>query len=131
MTMFMLDTNTVSYFVRGNPKTEQEILSRPISDLCISSITEAELLYGMAKRKQRDKVETAIHEFLMRVQSLSWGSSEAASFAAGRSSLERAGFALDSMDMLIAAHALSIDAILVTSDKAFSHVPGLRTENWA
>lgn len=131
MAMFMLDTNIVSYFVRGNPRTEHEILSRPMSDLYISSITEAELLYGMAKRKQSDKVETAIFEFLMRVQSLPWGSSEAASFAAGRSSLERAGFALDSMDMLIAAHALSVDAILVTSDKAFSHVPGLRTENWA
>jgi tRNA(fMet)-specific endonuclease VapC len=131
MAMFMLDTNIVSYFVRGNPRTEQAILSCPMSDICISAITEAELLYGMAKRPQSSKIENAIHEFLMRVQSLPWGRDEAASFAASRSSLERAGFSLDSFDMLIAAHALSVDAILVTSDKAFSHVPDLKIENWA
>jgi tRNA(fMet)-specific endonuclease VapC len=131
MTLYMLDTNTVSYFVKGNERVEKAIFSRSYSELCISSITEAELLYGIAKRPQALRYEKAIVEFLSRVESLPFASAEARFFANARSDVERKGRPLDLMDMLIAAHALSVGAVLVTSDQVFGYVDGLQLENWA
>ncbi len=131
MARYMLDTNTISYFVRGNERVEKAIFSRSYSELCISSVTEAELLYGIAKRPQALRYEKTIFEFLSRVESLPFASVEAQSFANARAAVERKGKPLNLMDMLIAAHALSVGAVLVTSDKVFSYVEGLELENWA
>ena len=131
MTRYMLDTNTISCFVRGNERVEKAIFSRSYSELCISSVTEAELLYGIAKRPEALRYEKTIFEFLSRVKSLPFASVEAQAFAKARADVERKGRPLDMMDMLIAAHALSVGAVLVTSDRVFSYVEGLQLENWA
>jgi tRNA(fMet)-specific endonuclease VapC len=102
-----------------------------MSDLCISSITEAELLYGIRHRPEATKIERMTREFLRLVQSLPWRHDEAFCFAVARDALDKKGKTLQSMDMLIAAHALSVGAVLVTSDKVFSYVDGLQVENWA
>ena len=127
----MLDTNTISYFVRGNPNTVREIVSRDHSSLCISVIAEAELLYGIERNPAATRVARVIQEFLARVESLPWTSQESGCFAVTRTKMELSGKSLQLHDMLIAAHALSLGATLVTSDAAFRHVPDLAIEDWS
>jgi len=130
MTRYMLDTNTVSYFVRANPNVTSVMLARNYSDLCISSIVEAELLYGVERAPAATRIANVVREFLARVESLPWTSQESACFAVTRTRMERVGKSLELHDMLIAAHALSLGATLVTADAAFRHVPGLAVEDW-
>lgn len=131
MTLYMLDTNTVSYLVKGRLDKERRFKVNRIADFCISAITEGELLFGVMRRPGADRLEQLIRQFLARVETLPFDSETAGRFALLRVEMQKTGKSVDSFDMLIAAHALSVDATLVTSDKAFSHVPGLRTENWA
>jgi len=128
---YMLDTNTISYFVRGNARVAKSIVSYDYSRLCISTIVEAELLYGIERNPAATRVGKVVSEFLARVDALPWTSQEAACFAVTRTRMERSGKSLQLHDMLIAAHALSLGATLVTSDGAFRHVPGLAVEDWS
>ena len=131
MTRYMLDTNAISYFTRGNDNVQRAILARDYSELCISSIVEAELLYGIERNPRSTRVARIVREFLSRIESLPWTSQEAGCFSITRTRMEAVGKTLDLNDMLIAAHALSIGATLVTSDRAFRHVPGLDIEDWS
>ena len=131
MTRYMLDTNTVSYFVRANPNVTKAIFAKNYSDLCVSSIVEAELLYGVERAPAATRIAAVVREFLSRVDSLPWTSQESACFAVTRTRMERSGKSLQLHDMLIAAHALSLGATLVTSDAAFRHVPRLAVEDWS
>jgi tRNA(fMet)-specific endonuclease VapC len=131
MTRYMLDTNTVSYLMRGHEAVEKAIFSKDYDDLCISSMTEAELLYGVGRKPEATRRARMVHEFLDRVESLPWGREEAACYGRTRAAMERSGKNLQPVDMLIAAHALSLGATLVTSDQAFRHVPGLAIEDWS
>lgn len=130
---YMLDTNTVSYIIKGQPKAIRErLVSVPMADIYISAITEAELLLGVAKKPEAKRLSTIVNEFLLRVQILHWGSSSAKTYAELRTSCEREGKALGNMDMLIAAHAKAEAMVLVTSDKAFYKLEHmLKLENWA
>ena len=130
MTRYMLDTNTVSYLIRGQGGVEKSVLSKDYADLCISCMTEAELLYGVSRRPEATRRAYVVQEFLDRVESLSWGRKEAAIYGNLRAAMERSGKNLQPTDMLIAAHAFAIGATLVTSDTAFRHVPGLAVEDW-
>jgi tRNA(fMet)-specific endonuclease VapC len=131
MMRYMLDTNTVSYFMRGDRHVEQAVLAIDYPNLCVSCITEAEMLYGLARRPDATRKARLAREFLDRVESLPWGREQAAVFGQTRARMEASGKSLGPVDMLIAAHALSIGATLVTSDRAFQHVPGLDLENWS
>jgi tRNA(fMet)-specific endonuclease VapC len=127
---YMLDTNTVSYFLRSDSVVTQRLLAVPMSALCISTITEAELLFGVAKRPEAVRLERAVREFLRRVSTLPWDSAAAEVYAAQRASMGAKGHTLGSLDMLIGAHALAEGATLVTSDKAFQMMVGLVSEDW-
>jgi len=127
----MLDTNMVSHFLRGDVVVTKHVLDQPMSLLCISAITEAELLFGLAKRPEATRLHAAVHEFLRRVEALPWDSSAAEYYATARADLEKRGRTVSSIDLLIGSHALSIDATLVTNDQAFSQISGLRVEDWA
>ena len=127
----MLDTNTVSYLIHGNDRVERIAFSKHYDDLCISCITEAELLYGLERQPEATKKARSVREFLDRVSSLPWERKEAACFGRLRAAMQRAGKSLQPMDMLIAAHAFSLGLTLVTSDAAFRHVPGLAVEDWS
>jgi tRNA(fMet)-specific endonuclease VapC len=132
--LYMLDTNTVSYIVKGKSSAARARLAGLGTNetTCISSITEAEIEYGLAKNPNAANLRTALHWFLSRMQVLPYGSAEARAYGHLRVKQEAAGRPLESMDMLIAAHAIATGAILVTGDKVFSYVTGLAgIENWA
>ncbi|MBA2651758.1 MAG: type II toxin-antitoxin system VapC family toxin [Tatlockia sp.] len=127
----MLDTNIVSYFIKGNKKICEKIISMPMEELSISSITEGELLFGIAKKPQAKQLRHLVHEFLIRIDTLAWDSAAAECYGHLRSALQKKGKILGNLDMLIASHALSLDVILITNDRAFSQVEGLKIEDWS
>lgn len=127
----MLDTNTLSYLVQGNPAVAQRVVATPMATLCMSSITEGELLFGLAKRPAARKLHAVVQELLRRVDVLPWDHTAAERYGVIRAEMTTRGKILAPLDLLIATHALSIGAVLVTSDKAFAQVPGLSVEDWA
>ena len=130
----MLDTNTVSYIVRGeSPAARDRLDGLKINEVgCISVVTEAEIRYGLARKPPSSALLAALNHFMGRIQILPWGSDEAHAYGTVRFKLERAGKTLNTLDMLIAAHAISANATLVTGDKAFTQVEDLRPPvNWA
>lgn len=131
MTLYMLDTNIVSYLLRGHAGVARKITSVSYSDLCLSSITEAELLYGLELRPEATSKARIVREFLSRIASRPWDSIQAARYGELKATMQRSGKRLEPIDMLIAAHALSLGATLVTNDRAFRHVPGLALEDWS
>ena len=130
----MLDTNTVSYMVRGKSPAARAALYKLRGDEvgCISVITEAELRYGTSKRAPGPERMAAMNDLFAKLRILPWGSAEALVYGDLRAKLERAGKVLGNLDMLIAAHAISANATLVTRDEAFAQVEDLRPPvNWA
>lgn len=132
--LYMLDTNMVSYILKGkSPAARARIASlRPGESACISVVTEAELLYGIAKSGIGDQRKRLLDWFLLRITVHPWGREEAAAYGQLRAKQEAMGKTLGPLDMQIAAHAVALGAILITSDKAFRNVAGLAgVENWA
>ena len=120
---YMLDTNTASYIIKGEPAvTREHLLNVPMANVCISTITEAELLRGVAKKPEAKHLPIAVKEFLLRVEILPWDSAAADAYAGLRTACENEGRSLGVMDMLIAAHSVAAGTVLVTSEKAFYRV---------
>ena len=132
MTRYMLDTNIASHVIKGDiPEIREKLVSVPMHNVVISSVTQAELLYDLAKRSYPKGLSVRIHEFLIRVDILPWNHDVATVYGDLRARCEAAGITLSPLDMMIAAHANAVDTILVTRDKAFNRIPeGLRIENW-
>jgi tRNA(fMet)-specific endonuclease VapC len=133
-TLYMLDTNMVSYIAKGLSKAARARMLNLGEDevVCVSVITEAEIRYGLAKRPEATALRERMEWFLAAVQVLPWGREEAKAYGALRAKLELTGQALENMDMQIAAHAIAAGATLVTNDKALANAADLRaTENWA
>lgn len=128
---YLLDTNTASFVIRGsNPHLLHALQAHAVSSVAISTITEAELLYGLARKPGATSLTKAVHSFLRHVKALTWDSEAAARYGVLRAHLEAAGTPLGGMDTLIAAHALATGATLVTNDRAFGRVPDLIIEDW-
>jgi len=127
----MLDTNSVSHLVRKHPKIARRLIEIAPSSLCISAVTEGELLCSLANRPGATQLRLIVDEFLKRVDVLPWDRDIAARYGLLRADLTRRGQLLAPLDLLIAAHALAINAVLVTSDRAFARVPGLGIEDWS
>jgi tRNA(fMet)-specific endonuclease VapC len=120
-----------SNIIKGNiPRVRERLLKEPMSGLLISAVTEAELLYGAARKNDSTRLKTAVHEFLLRVDSLAWDSNAARRYADLRTAPEIAGTPMGNLDMMIAAHALAADAILVTNDRSFFRMKHLKIEDW-
>jgi len=130
MRRYMLDTNTVSHLIKENPAVVKRIVAAPMASLCISAITEGELLFGLAKRPEAKRLHSAVREFLKRVDVLPWNTVVAERYGAVRAAMESKGKILSPLDLLIAAHALTVGAVLVTNDRAFSQVTDLHLEDW-
>jgi tRNA(fMet)-specific endonuclease VapC len=126
----MLDTNTISHLVKEHPTVAKRLTAVSMAALCISAITEGELLFGLARRPEAKRLHHAVRELLRRVDVLPWDSAVAERYGVVRAVLERKGKTLAPLDLLIAAHALGADATLVTSDRAFGQVAGLDVEDW-
>ena len=127
----MLDTNTVSHLLRAHPVVTRQVTTVPMASLCISAITRGELLFGVAKRPEAKRLHAAVHEFLLRVDTMGWDAEVATRYGAIRADLSSRGKVLAPLDLLIAGHALSLGAVLVSNDQAFGMVPGLVVEDWS
>src|SRR5271156_7011477 len=128
---YLLDTNTVSYIIKGIfPHVRERLLKVPISEVGISVITEAELRFGVARLPQATKLAIVVQEFLLRVEVLPWDSPAARQYARLRAALEEHGEPMGNLDLMIAAEALAAGAILVSSDRVFRRVKGLKVEDW-
>ena len=101
-----------------------------ITSLCLSAITQGELLFGLARRPEATTLHVAVWEFLRRVDVLPWDATTAQCYGTARTATQREGKVLAPMDLLIGSHALSVDAVLVTNDHAFGLLPGLLIEDW-
>jgi tRNA(fMet)-specific endonuclease VapC len=128
---YLLDTNMASYVIKGNvPHVRERLVREPMSEVGISVITEAELRFGETRKPAAARLETAVEEFLLRVEILPWDSTAARHYAAIRGALERAGEPMGNLDMMIAAQALAAQAVLVTHDRVFHRVKQLKLEDW-
>ena len=130
MTRYLLDTNMVSYLVKAHPAVSARVVAVPMASLCISAITEGELLFGLAKRPSAKHLHHIVGEFLRRVDVLPWDSAAARHYGDLRNEMETIGKPIGPLDLLIAAHALSTNAVLVTNDNAFRQVKGLALQDW-
>ncbi len=129
---YLLDTNIGSYVIKGNfPHVRRRLLRVPMSEVGISVVTEAELRFGVARLPQVAKLGIAVEEFLLRVEVLPWDSEAAQHYARIRALLESEGQPMGTFDMMIAAHAFAAGVILVTNDRVFRRVKGLRIEDWS
>jgi tRNA(fMet)-specific endonuclease VapC len=129
---YLLDTNIASHIIKGDiPRVRERLAGLPMESIVISAVTEAELRYGVAKRGHPVGLVQRVGEFLIRVEILPWTSEVAEAYGNLRAASEAAGISLDPLDMMIAAHARAVDAILVTRDRAFARLPGnLPIEDW-
>lgn len=130
MKLYMLDTNMVSHLLKEHPDVTRRVVAVPMASLCISAITEGELLFGLAKRSEAKRLHLVVREFLRRVDVLPWDSAAAAQYGMVRADLARLGKLLAPLDLLIAAHALCKGAVLVTNDRAFHQIADLHIEDW-
>ena len=128
---YMLDTNIVSHVIKAtSPNVDEHMRDRPISNICISVITEAEMLYGLAKKPEAKGLHKAVVGFLLRVQVLPWDSAASRAYGLLRAKIEKQGKQLGNLDLLIAAHSLGAGAVLVTNDQAFHKIDGLNVVDW-
>ena len=131
MIHFLLDTNAFSVAVRGaHARFSHRFHSIRLDEMGISVVTEAELHFGLAKRPQAHALARSVHSLLHRIAILPWDSKAAKLYGSIRADLERRGERMDDMDVMIAAHALAEDCVLVTNDAAFQRVTHLKTEDW-
>jgi len=132
MKRYMLDTDTSSYIIRNRPESVRVRFGKlDSSQLCISVITHAELLYGVKSAASSRTIRPAVEDFVRRLTVFDWDSTAAEHYADIRTKLEAGGTPIGNMDMLIAAHARSVSAVLVTNnEKHFRRVSALTVENW-
>ena len=131
--MFLLDTNICAYLINRRPERVYPRLMEHRNDgVGLSSLTVAELRYGADKSSRPAQNHSALNEFLAPLNVYAFDAEAAAVYGRIRVDLERRGLPIGPLDTLIAAQALSLDAVLVTNNvREFTRVPGLRLENWA
>ena len=129
---YLLDTNICAYIINNKPPQVAQHFQRcDLGDIGISSITIAELNYGIAKSQQRDRNQAALEQFLITLNIVAFDRAASDQDGKLRKYLESMGQPIGPMDMLIAAHALSLGATVVTNNiREFQRVPDLTVENW-
>jgi tRNA(fMet)-specific endonuclease VapC len=128
---YLLDTNIVSYLIKGQmPSVKLRLEQEDAASIAISSITEAEVFYGVASNPGAVGLRNAAESFFAKAIVLAWESAAARTYGQLRASQKRKGRPLSIEDLMIAAHALSQGLTLVTHDSVFSFVDGLKTEDW-
>ena len=129
---YMLDTNICSYILKNHPTAvKQKFEEVGAGNICISAIVLAELYYGAARHPKGIVIRREIDNFVSRLVVIPWDENAADHYGSIRASLEKAGTLVGAMDMLIAAHAKSCDATLVTNNlREFDRIKGLTLLNW-
>ena len=131
--LHLLDTDTASYLIKGRtPQVEERLAAIPPSMICISVVTQAELLYGLKALPPAHRLHAGVRQFLKIVRILPWDSAAAEFYADIRHQLVTKGQTIGEMDMMIAAHALAAGAVLVTNNtKHFKRIRApLALVNW-
>jgi tRNA(fMet)-specific endonuclease VapC len=132
MLQYMLDTNICIYVIKNRPVGLREQFNRLAEQICISTITLAELYYRAEKSSRGVENLRAVEQFVARLETLPFSAAAAAHYGQVRAELERAGQPAGPHDMLIGAHARSAGLIVVTNNlREFERIRGLRVENWA
>ena len=129
---YMLDTNICIHVIKHRPEAViRNFLKHDPNELCISSITYAELMHGVEKSQDVERNRVAITRFLSAISILDFDNYAAEEYGKIRADLERKGTPIGPMDTLIAAHARAEDLTLVTNNtREFDRVEGLDVENW-
>jgi tRNA(fMet)-specific endonuclease VapC len=131
MAIYMLDTNIASAIIAGRVDLDQRLELAGPSWWCISAVTRAELSFGVMRRPEATKLSRLVDAFLRAARTEPFDARAADEFGRLRAELERRGEGIGIGDELIAAHALSIGAVIVTdNERHFSRVPRLSIENW-
>lgn len=133
MAKYMLDTDMCSSIIKEHPiKVLKHFQKLEMNTICISIVTYAELMYGVERSSSKQINHTVIKDFTKHLDVIKWDINAADCYAVIRSALEKKGTPIGAMDMMIAAHSKSIDAVLVTNNQRhFSKIKELKTENWA
>jgi len=131
MLKYMLDTNMVIYTMKNRPEQVRQHFKQHQGQMCISSVTLGELIYGAECSQQPERNLADMEAMAARLDVLPFDSRAASHFGQVRAELRRAGQPIGPYDMMIAGHARSLGLILVTNNlKEFIRVQGLRLENW-
>jgi tRNA(fMet)-specific endonuclease VapC len=130
---YLLDTNICIYIIKKKPVSVlDKFRGLPLGSVAISTITLAELEYGVRKSTYPDKNSEALNQFLVPLDILAFDYNATITYGNVRADLEKKGIPIGPLDTLIAAHALSLNATLVTNnEKEFNRIAGLKIENWA
>ncbi len=129
----MLDTNICIYIIKNKPKKVIiELKRHKPSEICVSAITYAELTYGVEKSMAVEKNRLALALLFSNIEVLNFDIKAAIHYGKIRAYLEKQGTPIGPLDMMIAAHAMSLGYTVVTNNiKEFERVPDLKLENWA
>jgi len=130
---YLLDTNVISHIMQGrDAKLLAKLSKLPIGQVAISSVTLAEIEYGIQRRGSPIKLRNALTQVMLHMDVLPWDAAAATCYGELCSSLETQGINLSDFDMMIASHAVALKATLVSRDKAFAHIPKqrLKLEVW-
>ncbi len=130
---YLLDTNICISLIRKSPPAVlKQVQARQLGEIAISTITLAELEYGIARSNYPDRNRVALMEFVLPFTILDFDQRASAEYGPIRSRLEAKGKPIGPMDLLLAAQAVSHGLILVTNnEREFRRVEGLGVENWA
>ena len=130
---YMLDTNICIYAIKHKPeKVFQKLQTIDPQDVCVSSVTYAELVHGVEKSAAVEKNRLALSMLLANIEILDFDVDAADCYGKIRADLEKKGTPIGPLDMMIAGHAMSMGYTVVTNNaKEFSRVPNLKIENWA
>jgi tRNA(fMet)-specific endonuclease VapC len=130
---YLLDTNICIYIIKKQPiSVIQHLTKTSVNDIGISVITYSELEYGVSKSQHQAKNKIALMEFLAPFSIIPFTEIAGEKYGEIRVNLEKKGLIIGNMDMLIAAHALSSNLILVTNNQnEFNRISDLKIENWS
>jgi len=130
---FLLDTDScIALLNRRSPSLRDRLLAHPASEFAISAITAAELVFGAEKSAKREENLARVATLRSEIRTEPFDEISIATCGAVRADLERRGVPIGPLDTLIAAHALALEAVLVTSNlREFRRVRGLRCEDWS
>lgn len=129
---YMLDTNICIFIIKHKPeKVFTELLKHEPEEICISSVTYAELMHGVEKSKAIEKNRAVLTQLLSNIEILDFDAKAAEEYGDIRATLEKKGTPIGPLDMMIAGHARSLDYILVTNNtKEFNRIENLKLEDW-
>ena len=131
MLKYMLDTNILIYTMKNKPKEVREAFQQHYGQLCISSISYMELIYGAERSAQKERNLREVEGIAARLELLTYCDQAAIHTGQIRAELASAGTSIGPYDQMIAGHCRSLGLILVTNNvKEFERVAGLRVENW-